>query len=194
MEEEVQAGSTPRSTSLPRGLAPESCCLCPLGRQDPLGIPPAGAGGGDAPALPKRSRETPEVWMPLSLFGQGGSIPSSGGSLQTRPGCPRWDGLSCRGSASSVKDLAPDPGQGCQPWVSSRQVLPSMAPLLSLPGQVPGAPAAPGRSCAKDQTFPGVLGSRMRSQRCWWADLWGQDGPGCLQGGCPSPCPCMAAG
>lgn len=186
VEEKVQAGSTPHGTMLPLGLAPESCCLCPLGRQDPLTSLLPGQDEGMLPPCPNRVR---------APFGQGGSIPSSIDSLQTRPGCPRWDGLSCQGSTSPMKNLAPDARAGL-PALGKQQAGPAFHghSLLSLPGQVPGAPAAPGRSCDKDQPFPGVPGTWMRSQRCWWAEWWGCDGPGSLQGGCPSPCPCTAAG
>lgn len=144
------------------------------------GIHPAGAQGEDAPALPKQIREPLEKAMlppcpnrALTPFGQGGSNPSSGGSLRTSPGCSRWDGLSCPGSTSPVKDLAPDPRAGL-PVLGKQWAGPAFHghSLLSLSGQVPGALAAPGKSCAKDQHFPGVLGHWMRSQRCWRAGWW----------------------
>lgn len=94
-----------------------------------------------------------------------------------------------------MKDLAPDPRAGL-PALGKQRAGPAFHghSLLSLPGRVPGPPAAPGWSCAKDQPFPGVLGRWMRSQRSWWAGWWGWDGPGSPQGGHPSPCPCTAAG
>lgn len=175
-------GSMHHSTLLPLGLAFESCRLCPLGRWGLLAALLPRAGGGDSPApLPcpnaagshQRRRCSCSAQIEL-LFNV------------SRVGAPPLSVAPYRAAKLSEVGWGELPGEGC-PHERPRASLHGHS-LLSLPGMDPGAPAAPGRTYAKDQLFSGVLGCWMRSQR------WEQDGSESLQCGCRSPCPCTAAG